>query len=75
MGADVPLLTDVQPAGRFLGEAFFRGGGVPAVLRELAGASKLHLDAMTCTGKTLGENIAAPPVCGPAVAATCSTAR
>ena len=65
LGADVPLLTDVQPAGRFLGEAFFRGGGVPAVLRELRDAGKLHLQATTCTGRTLGDNLAAPPVCGP----------
>ena len=61
LGADIPLLTDVQPAGRFLGEGFFRGGGVPAVLRELMGAGKLQLDAMTCTGQTLGE-VLAPPV-------------
>ena len=58
LGADIPLLTDVQPAGRFLGEGFFRGGGVPAVLRELKSAGKLQLDAMTCTGKTLGEVLA-----------------
>ncbi len=58
LGADVPLLTDVQPAGRFLGEGFFRAGGVPAVLRELKSAGKLQLDAMTCTGKTLGEVLA-----------------
>ncbi|MGI4952098.1 MAG: IlvD/Edd family dehydratase [Janthinobacterium lividum] len=59
LGADIPLLTDVQPAGRFLGEGFFRGGGVPAVLRELLGAGKLHTGAMTVTGRTLGENLAA----------------
>ena len=58
LGADIPLLTDVQPAGRFLGEGFFRAGGVPAVLRELKDAGKLHLDAMTCTGTTLGETLA-----------------
>jgi dihydroxy-acid dehydratase len=57
MGADIPLLTDVQPAGRFLGEGFFRAGGVPNVLRELAGAGKLHMDVMTCTGRTLAENL------------------
>ena len=60
LGADIPLLTDVQPAGRFLGEGFFRAGGVPAVLRELKDAGKLHLDAMTCTGQTLGEVLADP---------------
>jgi dihydroxy-acid dehydratase len=61
LGADIPLLTDVQPAGRFLGEGFFRAGGVPAVLRELKHAGKLQLDAMTCTGQTLGE-VLTPPV-------------
>ena len=60
LGADIPLLADVQPAGRFLGEGFFRAGGVPAILRELKSAGKLHLDAMTCTGKTLGETLEAP---------------
>ena len=61
MGADIPLLTDVQPAGRFLGEGFFRAGGVPAVMRELLDAGKLHADAMTCTGKSIAENLAKPP--------------
>jgi dihydroxy-acid dehydratase len=60
LGADIPLLTDVQPAGRFLGEGFFRGGGVPAVMRELLDAGKLHPDVMTVTGKTLAENLAKP---------------
>ena len=60
LGADIPLLTDVQPAGRFLGEGFFRAGGVPAVMRELLAAGKLQADVMTCTGRTLGENLAKP---------------
>ena len=59
MGQDIPLLTDVQPAGRFLGEGFFRAGGVPAVLRELMGAGKLDGTVMTVTGKTLAENLTA----------------
>ncbi|MBV8912084.1 MAG: dihydroxy-acid dehydratase family protein, partial [Acetobacteraceae bacterium] len=59
-GADIPLLADVQPAGRWLGEAYWRAGGVPAILQELKGAGKLHLDVMTCTGKTLGENLEKP---------------
>jgi dihydroxy-acid dehydratase len=62
LGADIPLLTDVQPAGRFLGEGFFRAGGVPNVLRELLGAGKLHPDVMTCTGQTLATNFAKPGV-------------
>ncbi len=61
LGPDVPLLVDCQPAGRFLGEMFHRGGGVPAVLRELLGAGKLDGTAMTVTGKTIGENIAGFP--------------
>ena len=61
LGPDVPLLVDCQPAGRFLGEMFHRGGGVPAVLRELLGAGKLDGSAMTVTGKTIGENIAGLP--------------
>ena len=57
LGPDVPLLVDCQPAGRFLGEKFHRGGGVPAVLRELLDAGRLHGEAMTVTGKTLAENL------------------
>ncbi|MCK8785156.1 dihydroxy-acid dehydratase family protein [Roseomonas sp. NAR14] len=58
VGADVPLLVDCQPAGRFLGEAFHRGGGIPAVMRELLDAGRLHGDVMTASGKTLAENLA-----------------
>ena len=47
----------VQPAGRFLGEKFHRAGGVPAVMKELLDAGKLHGDAMTVTGQTLAENL------------------
>ncbi|WP_456307345.1 dihydroxy-acid dehydratase domain-containing protein [Paeniroseomonas aquatica] len=42
LGHDIPLLVDCQPAGRFLGEAFHRAGGVPAVMRELLEAGKIH---------------------------------
>jgi len=58
LGPDIPLLVDCQPAGRYLGEAFHRAGGVPGVLRELMRAGKLHGDVMTVTGKTLAENLA-----------------
>ena len=57
VGPEIPLLVDCQPAGRFLGERFHRGGGVPAVLKELLGAGKLNAGAMTVTGKTVGENL------------------
>ena len=59
-GADIPLLADVQPAGRYLGEGFFRAGGVPAVLQELLDAGKLDGTAMTVTGKALAENLVKP---------------
>ncbi|MCX7382091.1 MAG: dihydroxy-acid dehydratase family protein [Alphaproteobacteria bacterium] len=60
-GADIPQLIDMQPTGRFLGEAFHRAGGVPAMLKELLKAGKLHGDVMTCTGKTLAENLEGVP--------------
>ena len=58
VGHDIPLLVNVQPAGEFLGEGFHRAGGVPAVLGELIRAGKIHTDALTATGKTIGENYA-----------------
>jgi dihydroxy-acid dehydratase len=58
VGAAVPLLVDCQPAGRFLGEAFYRAGGVPAVMKELLDAGILHGDVMTVTGRTVAENLA-----------------
>jgi dihydroxy-acid dehydratase len=61
LGAEIPLLVDCQPAGRFLGEMFHRGGGVPAVMKELLRAGKLHGQALTVTGKTVAENLAAVP--------------
>lgn len=48
-------LLDVRPAGRWPAEFFYYAGGVPAVMEEIRGS--LHLDAMTVTGKTLGENL------------------
>ena len=57
LGPDIPLLCDVQPAGRFLGEKFYRAGGVPAVMKELLKAGKLHADAVTVTGRTVAENL------------------
>ncbi|MDY6944862.1 MAG: IlvD/Edd family dehydratase [Pseudomonadota bacterium] len=56
-GHDIPLLLNMQPAGKYLGERFHRAGGVPAVLCELIGAGRFHADAMTVTGRTIGENV------------------
>jgi dihydroxy-acid dehydratase len=58
IGLDIPLLVDMQPAGKYLGEEYFRAGGLPAVMRELMGAKRIHADALTVNGKTMGENVA-----------------
>ncbi|MDQ4136135.1 MAG: dihydroxy-acid dehydratase family protein, partial [Pseudomonadota bacterium] len=56
VGFEIPLLVNMQPAGEYLGEEYFRAGGLPAVMAELIGAGKIHEDALTCTGTTIGEN-------------------
>ena len=48
-------LLDIRPAGKWPAECFYYAGGVPAIMEEIR--SMLHLDAMTVTGKTLGENL------------------
>ncbi|EGP07669.1 xylonate dehydratase [Bradyrhizobiaceae bacterium SG-6C] len=55
-GHDVPLLVNMQPAGFYLGEEYHRAGGVPAVVRELMKHKRIHEDALTVNGKTMGEN-------------------
>jgi dihydroxy-acid dehydratase len=55
VGYKIPLLTNVMPAGEYLGEEFYRAGGVPAVMHELLKAGKLHADQITASGKTIGE--------------------
>lgn len=60
MGRETPVLVDLKPSGRAYMEDFHHAGGLPAVLRELK--PLLHLDALTVTGRTLGEEIdSAPP--------------
>lgn len=56
-GHDIPLLADVQPAGRFLGERFHRAGGVPAIMHELLSAGQLDGSCLTVTGRTVVENV------------------
>ncbi len=56
IGFDMPLLVNVQPAGFYLGEEYFRAGGLPAVMAELIGAGRINEDALTCTGRTIGED-------------------
>nr|WP_282571034.1 IlvD/Edd family dehydratase [Sphingopyxis sp. MSC1_008] len=60
-GEDVPLLVNLQPAGEYLGEDFYRAGGVPAVIGELLRQGLLDGTVLTANGRTLAEN------CGEAV--------
>src|ERR1700726_3555474 len=55
-GHDVPLLVNMQPAGFYLGEEYHRAGGVPAVVRELMQHKRIHQDATTVNGRTMGDN-------------------
>ena len=57
VGYDVPLLVNMQPAGLYLGEEYYRAGGLPAVMNELMKARRIHGDALTINGKTMGENV------------------
>jgi dihydroxy-acid dehydratase len=57
VGYDVPLLVNMQPAGEYLGEEYYRAGGLPAVMHELLTARRIHADALTINGKTMGENV------------------
>jgi L-arabonate dehydrase len=56
LGHDMPLLTDLMPHGKYLMEDFYYAGGLAAVMKSLGG--RLHQDALTVNGKTLGTNIA-----------------
>jgi dihydroxy-acid dehydratase len=58
IGHDVPLLVNMQPAGEYLGEDYYRAGGLPAVMHELLAAKQLHGDALTINGKTVANNAA-----------------
>ncbi len=57
-GADVPLLVNLQPAGEYLGEDYYRAGGVPAVMGELYRAGLLDGDALTADGRSVADVIA-----------------
>jgi dihydroxy-acid dehydratase len=55
-GHQVPLLVNLQPAGEYLGEDYYRAGGVPAVVAQLMTAGLIREGAMTVNGRTLGDN-------------------
>ncbi|WP_371416818.1 IlvD/Edd family dehydratase [Sphingosinicella sp. BN140058] len=56
-GYDLPLLVNMQPAGKYLSERFHRAGGVPAVMWELLNAGKLDGSQRSVTGRTMAENL------------------
>src|SRR3984957_17641361 len=55
-GRDIPLLVNLQPAGEYLGEDYYRAGGVPAVVAELMRQGLIHEGALTANGRSIGEN-------------------
>ena len=57
IGYEVPLLVNMQPAGKYLGEEYYRAGGLPVVLNQLIAAGCIHANARTINGKTVGENV------------------
>ncbi|EPQ57006.1 dihydroxy-acid dehydratase [Gloeophyllum trabeum ATCC 11539] len=57
LGETTPVLVDLKPSGMNYMEDFHRAGGVPRVLQELR--DRIHMDALTITGRTLGQELAA----------------
>ena len=66
LGHHVPLLVDLQPAGRYLGEDYYRAGGVPALVGELLAAGALpHPDALTVSGRSHRRGVRRDALAGP----------
>ena len=55
-GHKLPLLVNLQPAGEYLGEDFYRAGGVPAVVAQLMRVGAIHEHALTVNGRSIGDN-------------------
>ena len=62
IGFEIPLLVNMQPSGKYLGEDFYRAGGVPAVMNSLLVAGKLRGSSITANGKTIAENYDQTPI-------------
>ena len=56
-GEKIPLLVNMQPSGEYLGEGFYKAGGVPAVMKELNNKNLINKDSLTVTGKSIDENL------------------
>ncbi len=69
LGSHMPLLVNLMPSGDYLMEDFYYAGGLPIVIQELR--DLLHMDALTVTGKTIGENTAGATCYNTDVIATC----
>jgi dihydroxy-acid dehydratase len=61
-GHKIPLLVNVQPAGEYLGEDFYRAGGVPAVVGELMRQDLIHEGAITVNGRSISDNCRDAPI-------------
>jgi len=61
-GQAVPLLVNLQPAGEYLGEDYYRAGGVPAVIAQLMEAGLIREGAQTANGRSIGENCRAAEI-------------
>jgi len=57
IGREISLLVNCMPAGEFLGEDFYRAGGVPAVMGELLRAGKLDPEPLTVSGLSIGDAV------------------
>ena len=55
LSRNIPLLTNIQPSGKYMMEEFYYAGGLPVVMKELL--SKIHKDIVTVTGQTVEENV------------------
>lgn len=62
LGRDIPLLVNLQPAGEYLGEDYYRAGGVPAVAAQLLEHGCLSGEARTVNGHTIAQNYAGVPI-------------
>ena len=56
IGKNMPTIVDLMPSGQYLMEDMYYAGGLPVVIRELVENNRLHSDAMTVNGNTIGEN-------------------
>ena len=74
VGHKVPLLVDLQPAGKYLGEDYHQAGGVPAVVAELMRRGLIHEEALTVNGRSIGDNCREARIVLPDVIRTFDTA-